>query len=360
MPIDEYEPDHPPPERERDTIVVEDESLRDGFTQVPNLLLRRPDLSHGAKIAYALLLSYAWQRDRCFPGQDVLASDMGVERKAVIRYLQELKAKDVIKVKRRGMGKTNVYYLPRLLDVPFLGHQEVPPVGQPEVRSRGHKEYSMKNTQNEEDLSNFEGSDDRIETAGPSPQARRAAIVTSPTDDAQGAHSLPEQDRPIGKSTPLGEILKLRQQAASSISQGSRPPYDDTPPATPMVPGQPPARDRPDRMRGSSEERERLGAFLADFARELGDQAPLSATVTRALRVFKAANVPSGLWGDFLYQARAITQEHTGQITKPGGETAGLRRKNKMPYYFGVLEQLVGLRPPPEPRRDGQGEPPPA
>ncbi len=66
------------PRRERDTIVVEDEVVREGFTQVPNLLLKRSDLSHVAKIAYALLLSYAWQQDRCFPGQDTLASDMGL------------------------------------------------------------------------------------------------------------------------------------------------------------------------------------------------------------------------------------------------------------------------------------------
>ena len=49
-----------------------------GFTQVPNHVLRSDALSPGAKLAYAMLLSYAWHNDYCFPGQDRLAKDMGV------------------------------------------------------------------------------------------------------------------------------------------------------------------------------------------------------------------------------------------------------------------------------------------
>mgnify|MGYP001499253631 CR=1 FL=1 len=41
-----------------------------GFTQLPNFILRNPDLSIGAKTTYALFLSYAWHNQFCFPGQD--------------------------------------------------------------------------------------------------------------------------------------------------------------------------------------------------------------------------------------------------------------------------------------------------
>jgi len=47
-----------------------------GFTQVPNHVLRSDKVSPGAKLAYAMLLSYAWQNDFCFPGQERLAKDM--------------------------------------------------------------------------------------------------------------------------------------------------------------------------------------------------------------------------------------------------------------------------------------------
>ena len=51
------------------------------------------------------------------------------------------------------------------------------------------------------------------------------------------------------------------------------------------------------------------------------------------------------LWGDHLYRARAITQERTAQITKPSRDGRGLRRKNKMPYFFACLKDLLGLEP---------------
>ena len=49
-----------------------------GFTQLPNFILRNPDLTPGAKATYALFLSYAWHNDRCFPGQDTLAAALGM------------------------------------------------------------------------------------------------------------------------------------------------------------------------------------------------------------------------------------------------------------------------------------------
>ena len=38
-----------------------------GFTMVPNFLLDSNAVSPGAKLAYALLLRYAWQNDYCYP-----------------------------------------------------------------------------------------------------------------------------------------------------------------------------------------------------------------------------------------------------------------------------------------------------
>jgi hypothetical protein len=97
-----------------------------------------------------------------------------------------------------------------------------------------------------------------------------------------------------------------------------------------------------------------LRPFIEDFARELGDEAPLSATITRTLNIFTTAGVDPERWSDVLYQARGLTQEHTAQIRKVrGNAAAGMGRKNKMPYFLATLEQLVGLRPerPQQPRR---------
>ncbi len=91
---------------ELDTL---DPVVRGGFTQIPNFILRDPDLSMGAKVTYAMFLSYAWNNDFCFPGQDRLSEDMGVTRPRVTQLIAELEKVGALSVHRRGQGKTNVY-----------------------------------------------------------------------------------------------------------------------------------------------------------------------------------------------------------------------------------------------------------
>ncbi len=82
-----------------------------GFTQVPNYILRSSDLSVGAKLTYAMLLSYAWQNDFCFPGQETLAKDMGSGKRSVVRYIEELERLKCVSIKRQGLGRPNIYTL---------------------------------------------------------------------------------------------------------------------------------------------------------------------------------------------------------------------------------------------------------
>jgi len=96
---------------ESDTILIEDETLRAGFTQIPNRVLRAPNISRDAKILYAFLLSYAWQQRSCFPGYDQLCADMGASPSIVRKYMRELEQRGLLVQKRRGLGKTNLYIL---------------------------------------------------------------------------------------------------------------------------------------------------------------------------------------------------------------------------------------------------------
>lgn len=82
-----------------------------GFTQVPNFLLRASKLSAGDKLAFAMLLGYAWQNDYCFPGQERLARDMGLHATNVRKHLKSLEANGLLIITRRGQGKTNIYTL---------------------------------------------------------------------------------------------------------------------------------------------------------------------------------------------------------------------------------------------------------
>src|SRR5947209_2494939 len=82
-----------------------------GFTQVPNFLLRSKKLSAGDKMTFAMLLSYAWQNDYCFPGQLRLAADLGLHETNVRKHLKSLQAIGLLTIVRRGQGKTNIYQL---------------------------------------------------------------------------------------------------------------------------------------------------------------------------------------------------------------------------------------------------------
>ena len=92
-------------------IVGADPVTLHGFTMVPNVVLTNPQLSVGAKLAYAMVLKYAWDNNYCFPGQLRLAEDMGAGERSVRTYLKELETAGLLEIQQRGLGKTNFYRL---------------------------------------------------------------------------------------------------------------------------------------------------------------------------------------------------------------------------------------------------------
>lgn len=98
--------------QQRNIIIRGSDALSlNGFTQVPNAVLKSSDISSGAKLVYSLSLSYAWHNDFCFPGQDTLAKNIGISRQSVNTHVKELEKKGFIKIKRLGQGRANLYEL---------------------------------------------------------------------------------------------------------------------------------------------------------------------------------------------------------------------------------------------------------
>lgn len=106
------------PQRLGDIAAFKDRNLRlhgadiatqRGWTGVPNFILESDTISGGAKLTYAMLLKYAREQDECFPGQDRLAKDIGTSRQSVNAYISELGKVGLVKVQRRGQGRTNLY-----------------------------------------------------------------------------------------------------------------------------------------------------------------------------------------------------------------------------------------------------------
>jgi len=85
--------------------------MNKGFTQTPNSVMHDASISRGAKTVYGVLLSFAWNTKKVFPGQARLAEMTGYSKRSVGRYLIELREKKLISWKQRGFNKTNTYTL---------------------------------------------------------------------------------------------------------------------------------------------------------------------------------------------------------------------------------------------------------
>jgi Helix-turn-helix domain len=98
-------------DRDAGTLAVASAALRGGFVLLPRTLLHAPGLSRDAKLLYAVLLSYAWQEGRCFPGYARLQADLQCSVNSVTKWMQELQGARLVTRRRRGQGKTTVYTL---------------------------------------------------------------------------------------------------------------------------------------------------------------------------------------------------------------------------------------------------------
>ena len=98
------------------TLIIKDENLQGGFAQIPNIVLRDGTLSAGAVRLYALLLSYAWANDECYPGQGRLSMEMGCSLDTVQRTLNELRDRNLVTWKQQGLGRSSIYYIEKLTD----------------------------------------------------------------------------------------------------------------------------------------------------------------------------------------------------------------------------------------------------
>jgi len=152
----------------RKTVIVEDEALKHGFTQLPNYVLKNPKLSFGARLTYAVLLSYAWQDDFCFPAQEKLGEDLGVSRQSINKFLNELKAGKLIDWKRQGLNRPNIY---RILDVKHSLHPDVNERLPQDVKQGLHKEESSKYIQN-----NVNVSKEIVDNPGKNPDRGEASL----------------------------------------------------------------------------------------------------------------------------------------------------------------------------------------
>ncbi len=320
----------------------------------------------------------------------VLDSGAGVAKSSAVRAVKGLIAKGIVRA-RRNQSKERGYeattYALRFKSDPLSHHETrgaCSTVKQALVSPRNIQETVRQETDVE--ISNFEKQKQDEKKNGvmsrgavPKPQRQPTEQGREPNTDRPhpARHAEPEgsnrripedtelavsdEARPAQQTMTLGAILEQRRELARFRAMAQGEPVASTLPAAMPVgersdvqtPRRPdataPRRGRPP---GSREEREHLAAYLAPWLSQFNDQAPPSSSITRAYNTFKAANVAPGLWGDFLHQAKAILREHQTNVTKQAAKSTNiLQPKNLTPYYFAVLEDLVGLKVEPEGRK---------
>ncbi len=316
-------PRTPPPEEgayqpEPGTLLLEDQTLRYGFVQLPKQILYARNLSRDAKLLYAVLLGYAWQEGRCFPGYRRLCEDMGASENMVRKYMRELEAVDLLRQKRRGLGKTNIYTL-RDLRTAKIEVQEPQEWGDQPRTAKSEVLEPQKSTAPEQR---------KTAAAEPAKSAGKLKPVEEKTERINPSNfrmASPQQQG--GRTTgqpPTPEPTPNKHSRESKHNQGgtdgAAPVYDET--------------------------RRQLLIFVQDLARELNDRASLRSSTSRLANLHHQSGLALEDFIEHLYAARAITQERTAAIRTPAATATGTWQKNKMAYFFAVLEDQLGLRAP--------------
>jgi hypothetical protein len=94
-----------------------------------------------------------------------------------------------------------------------------------------------------------------------------------------------------------------------------------------------------------SEAREAIEDYIRDIAAKLHDEAPLKTSTTRAYNLYIRSGVHLGRFFNALYDAEKEAHRRSASIKK----LTALGFKNRMAYFFAVLEDKLGLREKPLP-----------
>jgi len=95
--------------------------------------------------------------------------------------------------------------------------------------------------------------------------------------------------------------------------------------------------------KGLDEDRQAIRAYVAELAQELGDEAALSVSLSRIIKLYQKSGRKVGEFIAILMEARSRTREYTAKIKKRQGNRSG-GRKNQFPYFVAILEDALGLR----------------
>lgn len=294
------------------TLLIEDSVLTLGFIQLPRLVLQAKTISRDAKLLYAILLSYAWQKDRCFPGYDRLCQDMQASENTVRKCMRELETERLLDQKRRGLGMTNIYTL-NDLRTSKIAVQEPHQIEDPEPSETADKE------EKERRIINIRTSNAK---AKENPERKPAAAeTTGDPDQSTNKDITPLLTRSSKPSRTYG--LNKLSDALSRI-------YPNDAPSSTKRPALPPTPTQSTRLP------EQIRVSIEDITTELGDDQHLDANLGQAYNLYRTSPLDAGRFTNLLYETSARTRDR--QRTAATDQTLA----RPMAYFWTLVREQLG------------------
>jgi DNA-binding GntR family transcriptional regulator len=336
------------------TLVFEDTDRKHGFVVLDKLVLYAKNISKDAKILYAYLLGYAYEKDHCFPGYAVLCADLQASENTVRKAMRELEAAGLLSQKRQGLGKPNVYTLLSLNKAKIIlqEHHQQSRTSKFEVQEpqkttllephdlRSNKE-ELKEIRNEEIYpSNIRKAkseeNDYVNSNGSAEEAaERTPLRHNERVEHSQTHST-TQNRNVEKTEAKKAIAPAEKRdvsasATSAQRKGGLAHIGQTlqgrlPVATPAV--------------DDTVAREAIESYIRDIAAKLHDEAPLKSSATRAFNLYRQTGADLSSFFNLLYDAEKEANRRSATIKK----VTSMGFKNRMAYFFAILEDKLGVR----------------
>jgi len=379
------------------TVRFGDEILQAGFTTVPNLLLRYQATltSSSSELNFVLQVWYHWwdQKDP-YPALGTIAERIGQSRRQVRRYSESLRDKGFLIVRERretGLGQVTSEYdfaplLERLrqlyreeqaettrgrthLTAPPRTHltegggtdlSEAPRTSMSPEKYIEQEDEGSKNTHREED----EGSsstdfDEFASTQQPREPSGLSKQVPSDATPRQAQRARSSGMTAIGqivarpRSTSHQDASRRSKMPPETANKG---PDEESAGSTPAPPSQAQigASGTIQSAAGRGQKRDappKLPPYLEDLvarhSEELHDPDHVPQNLGQAGRLWKQSGWSESAFSQALTEAKAITLRRDVKKRATVGGEFGAR--NKMPYYFKVLRDLLGMKEGPTP-----------
>jgi hypothetical protein len=312
-------------------IAAATETQPTGFTQVPNAILKNNQLSLGARMLYSILLSYCWNKNYCFPSYATLMADMHCHSQALSSYIKELMTHGLIAVERHNKGSTNRYILTQRVTTETPKPEQPPAaVGEHDPSSLKIKELVLRKSKTEEYEPNT------YEERFPS----NVRIAETEETDYVNCHN-PEQEseevlKPEGSKGEAGQPSNMSNHRNIETIETKKIPLPAKLKSSQSI-------HVPHTARTTSEDtaiQTAIQGYIRDAACKLHDEAPLKSSTTRAYNLYLRSGIQLNSFFDLLYDAEQETQRRSATITKLTEHGF----KNRMAYFFAVLEDRLGLR----------------